>query len=569
MQKKWNIAKPDFLLRQALADSLNISPVLAQVFINRGITNVKEAEIFLKPKMSDMHDPLLIPGMEKAVRRLKEAAAKKEKVFISGDYDVDGVTSCVLFKSVLKRLGLEPTHYIPHRVKDGYGINKEAVSLAKEQGADLFVSLDCGMTDFSEIEMLNHLGVDTMIVDHHEPLDTLPKAKIIVNPKIKNSLYPFKELAAVGVVYKLCRLLCADNLVDDLDLVSLGTVCDVVPLIDENRIFVKEGLGILSRAKRPGIKELIKVCGLKGKDINTHMIGFMLGPRLNAAGRVNSADMSFELLFSSSHSQAEGLAVRLHNENKKRQAIESGILEEALAKAQREINFKEHTVIVLDNQGWHEGVLGIVASRISDRFYRPTIIISTNDALGKGSARSIRDFHILNALSRCEDMLEFYGGHAYAAGLTISKENIDKFRLAINKIAREELASCEMVPVLDIEAELGLEELDFKFVSALEGLMPFGRGNPLPVFSSCNLIVKGRPKILGKGTIKFWASDGKITYPVVGFGMSNMADLVENSERLDLAYTPSIDSWGMRANGISCDDRRAIQLKLVSIKPSI
>lgn len=559
MQRRWNIAKPEPLLSASLAQSLNIPPVLAQVLINRNIKNKEDAEVFMRSGMSYLYSPLSLPDIDKAVKRIKQAIEKKEKIFIFGDYDVDGVTSCALLKLSLEKLGARVKYCIPHRVRDGYGINEDAVNFAVKEKIDLFISVDCGITNLKEVRLLNCSGIDTIIVDHHEPQENLPSALAIVDPKLKGHSYPFRDLAAVGVVYKLCQELCEDLLVDDLDLVLLGTVADVVPLLGENRILVKEGLLRLSQTRKPGLKALIDICRIRGRELDPYAVSFILGPRLNAAGRMSSAEIAFNLLTAVSHSEAEDLARQLDVENRRRQEIEKKILDEALAKVEREVNFKDHSVIVLSSEGWHQGVLGIVASRIADRFYRPAIIISTEGALGKGSARSIRDFHIFNALCRCGKFLEGYGGHSHAAGLTILETNIEKFKCLINDIARIELTPDDLIRCLDIDMEVNLAELSLDLISGLDSLAPFGAGNPEPLFSSFELSVKGRPNVLGKNTLKFWAYDGRLTYPVVGFGMGDKFGLVSENEKLDLVYSASLDTW---------QDRCQIQLKLKDVRPS-
>lgn len=557
MQKRWNIARPELSLRASLSKSLNIPPILAQVLINRKVKSKEEAEIFMRSGISSLHGPLSLPGIDKAAKRIKQAMKNRQNVFLFGDYDVDGVTSCALLKLTLEKLGLKVKHYLPHRVRDGYGINQEAVNFAKKDKVDLFISVDCGITNIKEIESLNAAGIDTIIIDHHEPQEALPAALAIVNPKLKGHNYPFRDLAAVGVVYKLCQELCSDLLLDDLDLVLLGTVADVVPLVGENRTLVREGLGCLSQAKRPGLKALINTSRIKGRELDSYAVSFILGPRLNAAGRVSSAEIAFNLLTATSLSEAQALAQQLELENRRRQEIEKKILEEALAKVEREVNFKEHNVIVLSNEGWHRGVLGIIASRIAEKFYRPTIIISTNDSYGKGSARSIRDFHIFNALSQCEELLETYGGHSHAAGLAILEDNIEKFKSLINEVAKVDLEPQDLIRALDIDAEADLNDITLDLILSMKSLAPFGAGNPEPVFSSYNLFVRGRPNILGKNTLKFWVSDGKLTYPVVGFGMADAFRLVANAERVDLAYSASLDSW---------QDNHQVQLNLKDIR---
>lgn len=559
MHKRWNVAEPERSLQASLSKALNISPVLAQVLINRNIRTKEEADVFMRSGMSSLHSPSSLPDIDKAIARIKQAIKNNEKVFLFGDYDVDGVTSCALLKLTLEKLGLQVKHYLPHRVKDGYGINKEAIDFVRKEKFDLFISVDCGITNFKEIELLNASGIDSIIIDHHEPQEKLPQALAVVDPKLKGHNYPFRDLAAVGVVYKVCQELCSDSLIDDLDLVLLGTVADVVPLVGENRILVREGLVRLAQTKKPGIAALIDVCRIRGRELDPYAVSFILGPRLNAAGRVSSAEIAFNLLTASSRLEAEDLAEQLDIENKRRREIEGKILNEALAKVESEVNFKDHSVIVLSSEGWHQGVLGIVASRLAERFYRPTVIISTVNSLGKGSARSIRDFHIFDALSRCGELLETYGGHSHAAGLTILESNIEKFKVLINEVAKMDLEPCDLIRSLDIDTEVNLGDISLDLISGLEKLAPFGMGNPEPIFATYNLFVRGRPNLLGKNTLKFWVSDGRFTYPVVGFGMADKFDFMSENRRIDLAYSASLDSW---------QDNHQVQLNLKEVRAS-
>lgn len=559
MHKRWNISEPDCFLRDLLSNSLGIPSVLAQILINRNIRTKEEADMFMRSDISFLHSPLSLPDIDKAIARIKQAIKNNEKVFLFGDYDVDGVTSCALLKLTLEKLGLKVKYCLPHRVKDGYGINKKAIDFVRKEKFDLFISVDCGITNFKEIELLNASGIDSIIIDHHEPQEKLPNALAVVDPKLKGHNYPFRDLAAVGVVYKVCQELCSDPLIDDLDLVLLGTVADVVPLVGENRILVREGLVRLAQTKKPGIAALIDVCRIRGRELDPYAVSFILGPRLNAAGRVSSAEIAFNLLTASSRSEAEDLAEQLDIENKRRREIEGKILDEALAKVESEVNFKDHSVIVLSSEGWHQGVLGIVASRIAERFYRPTIIISTVNSLGKGSARSIREFHIFDALSQCEELLETYGGHSHAAGLTILESNIEKFKVLINEVAKMALEPPDLIRSLDIDTKLNLGDISLDLISGLEKLAPFGMGNPEPIFATYNLFLRGRPNLLGKNTLKFWVSDGRFTYPVVGFGMADKFDFISDNRRIDLAYSASLDSW---------QDSHQVQLNLKDVRAS-
>lgn len=558
MQNAWKIEAPNPPLQLKLSQKLNIHPLICQILINRGMTDHESLEKFLNGDISHLYDPFLMQDMQKAADRIKRAAKNKEKVLVFGDYDADGVTSCAILLSALKKMGIDAKYYIPHRVNEGYGINENAVKFAKQHKITLFISVDCGTANFKEIELLNKSKIDSIVIDHHKPVDDkLPKAYAIVNPKRPDCKYPFKDLAAVGVVFKVIQALLGEDAFEDLDLVSLGTVADVMDITGENRIIVKEGLKLLNETKKIGLKALIDVAGLKNKKITPGFVSFILAPRINASGRMDSAEKSLKLFLTQDSAEAQILANDLNNHNRQRQKIEEETMRDALNLIERDINFKEHYVIVLGQDGWHEGVLGIVASKIMDRFYRPTIIISWDKKKGKGSARSIDKFHLFDALSGCSDFLESFGGHRHAAGLTILKDNLEKFKQEINRIAKKTLSDIDLLPSLEIDALVPLSVLDVNLVSAIENLEPFGVGNPYPLLCSRNLELKAKPTIVGRDTIKFWVSDGKLTAQAIGFGQANIFDLVSDADSIDLVYSPSIDDWRKPAE---------IQLEIKDIK---
>jgi len=544
MQKTWKIIEPNPNLQLKLSQELQIPPLICQILINRGIDNKESLGKFLDGDISHLHDPFKLQDMHKAVERIKKAIKHKEKVLVFGDYDVDGVTSCALLKLNLQKLALECEHYIPHRVNEGYGINKNAIKFAKDKKVELFISVDCGTANHKEIDELNKLKIDTIILDHHKPIEgKLPKAHAIVNPKRNDCNYPFKDLAAVGVVFKLVQALLKEDAYEDLDLVALGTIADVMDIVGENRIIAKEGLKRINETKKAGLKALIDASSLKNKNITPGFISFILAPRINASGRMDSAEKSLELFLTDNIQKAQILANDLNNHNRERQKIQEATLREALSIVEREINFKDNYVIVLSKAGWHQGVLGIVASKIADRFYRPTIIISLDKNKGKGSGRSIESFHLFEALSDCSKFLETFGGHKYAAGLTIAKKNINKFTGAINEIAKNILSKDKLSPILDVDALIPLSMLNTPIVTSIENLEPFGVGNPYPLLCSKDLKLKGEPLVVGKDTIKFWVTDGKLTAQVIGFGQGSLLESVKQSKSLDMVYSPSIDNW--------------------------
>lgn len=540
-----NLAVLNSISQEKLSKELNISKVLAQILINRGLTEPSQAEKFINLSIGQMLDPFSFSDMAQIVNRIKQAKEKKEKIMIFGDYDVDGITSVAILKNNLDKLGLNVDYYLPHRVKEGYGLSKNILKIAQERKINLVITVDCGTSNIREVEDLKKHNIDTIITDHHEPsIQDLPSAIGIINPKVKNSTYKYRELAGVGVAYKLCQALTQSKLIDDLDLVTLGTIADVVPLTGENRVFVKEGLKTFSQTKRPGLKAMIENAGIKNKKFTPTFVSFILGPRLNAAGRMDSADTSLKLLMSDNETEAQELAGMLEKHNRARQKIEGKILEEAEAIINKDVNFKKHKVIVVAKEDWHQGVLGIVASKLADRFYRPAIVISLNESICKGSGRSIKNFHLFHALGECSEFLHAFGGHAHAVGLTITRESIDDFRDSINRLAHDKLSFEDLLPSLEVDMELSLADLNEKTVTELEKLEPFGMGNREPLFYTRGLKLKGEPQALARETIKFWVTDGENTAQVIGFGMSSLKMNLKEADTLDLVYNARIDNWG-------------------------
>ncbi|OQB11465.1 MAG: Single-stranded-DNA-specific exonuclease RecJ [Candidatus Omnitrophica bacterium ADurb.Bin205] len=536
------------LLNQSLQDKiskeLKISKITSQVLINRGISSVSQANEFLNAGLAQMLDPFSFPDMKKSVERIREAARNREKVMVFGDYDVDGITSVAVLQGSLQKLGINTEYYMPHRIKEGYGLSKDILSIAKARGIRLLITVDCGINDILQIHELKKNNIDTIVTDHHQPFgNDLPCAVGVINPKVNASPYKYRDLAGVGVAFKLCQALSGSILVDELDLVAIGTVADVVPLTGENRIIVKEGLKVISRGKRIGLKALINRAGIRGNKFNPTFISFILAPRLNASGRIDSAQDSLSLLITSDDKKARVLADVLEQHNRTRQRLECKIMDEAEAIINKDINFKEHKVIVVAKEDWHQGVLGIVASKLADRFYRPAIVISLSDKICRGSARSIKNFHLFNALGECSQFLDGFGGHAHAAGLTITRESIDDFRDSINRLAHKQLSLEDLLPSLDIDMELSLLDLEEKTVAELNLLAPFGAGNREPLFFTRHLRLKGEPRDLARETLKFHVTDGRYTREVIGFGMRPLKNSLKEAETFDLVYTARMDNW--------------------------
>ncbi len=558
--KRWLIKDPDPHLQVQLSNALNLHPIIAQLLINRGIKTIPEAETFLRSELAHLHDPFMLKDMEKAIARIHQARENKEKVMVFGDYDVDGVTSSVILNRLLRSLGIEVSHYIPHRLNDGYGLNHDVAELAKEQGVSLLIAVDCGITAHEEVKTLNAAGIDVVIFDHHEPSALgIPEACAVVNPKRKDCSYPFKGLASAGLMAKLSQALAGNLSEEIMDFVTLGTIADVVPLRGENRIFVKHGLSKITQTRNLGLSALLEVARIKGKAMQPHYVGFIIGPRINATGRMDSAHKSLELLLSETEKEALVLAKFLEEQNGLRQKTQRDVLQEALEIVNREINFKDHKVIVVAKEGWHKGVLGIVASQLAEMYYRPAIVISLEEGRGTASARSIEGFHLYEALTYCAKILEGYGGHRSAAGLTIKEKSIEDFRLLINEFAHTQIKEEELTPTLKIDCQISLSNLSLDLVKIIDSLEPYGEENPIPVFCSRNLTVKSPPLIMGKETLKFWVSDGQASISAVGFGMAKYKGFIAPGAKIDLAYQLTIDDWNKEPT---------VQLKLKDIRES-
>ena len=561
MEKIWKIKQPNPELQKEIGRALDIPEALAQVLINRGVRDVEEASAFLNYDLADLNEPLLLKGMKKALERIKKAIARDEKIMVWGDYDIDGITSVALLTSVLKEMGARVFHYIPNRLQEGYGLNKSGARAARKTGIGLLITVDCGISAHQEINYLQNLGIDTIVTDHHQPRGgSLPEAFTIINPLQRGCPYPYKYLAGVGLAAKLAAALkdSQKEILDKhLDLVTLGTVGDIVPLTGENRILVKRGLKIFRHTEKLGLKALIEASGLAKRDINARHIGYILGPRINASGRLGSPEDSLNLLLAETEEQAYALAQRLNRGNRLRQRIESQTLQEAIAQVEREINFKEHNIIVLGAPHWHQGVIGIVASRLAERYSRPTIMMSMDDGFGRGSGRSIGNFHLLEAVTKCKDLLEEYGGHRRACGIKLKTDKFKAFSKAINRVAGEMLIPEDLLPTLDIDAQMPLSNVNANLIEALEGFAPFGTDNPQPVFCSSGLEVKSKVYIVGSKHIKFWVTDGRLTCEAIGYNKAGVFPELQEGELVDLAYTPSINNW---------QGNFSIQLKLEDLK---
>ncbi|MBZ4655227.1 MAG: single-stranded-DNA-specific exonuclease RecJ [Peptococcaceae bacterium] len=561
----WRLTKHNSDAVQTLTKGLGISPTLAKILVNRGITSLAEAEGFLRDDVRKLKSPFEMKGIKEGAERVHKAMASGEKILVYGDYDVDGITSTALLTGLLRRLGAQVDYYIPARMEEGYGLNNQAILQAKEQGVDLLISVDCGISSVQEAEYAASLGLDIIITDHHQPPARLPQACAVINPKLMECQVPWLDLAGVGVAYKLGQSVAqmqgkGEYAYHYLDLVALGTIADIVPLTGENRILVKEGLKLLAKAERPGIKALLEVTGLYGKEISTGQVGFGLAPRLNACGRLSDANLGVELLLTDSYERAREVALFLDKENQMRQVIEAEILQDAVTRIEKELDLAQEKIIVLASAEWHPGVIGIVASRLTEKYYRPTVLISLDKGVGKGSARSIPGFNLYQALVSLKGHLLKYGGHEMAAGLTIAEEAIPSFRRAINEYAAQTLTEKDMIPFIQVDAEIAWEEINEDLIQEITWLAPFGLHNPSPVLAlrrgqMCECKEVGtegahlKVRVLGENR----RLDG------IGFQLGTLATQAAAWDRCDLAFVPEINVW----NG-----RSQVQLNIKDIKPS-
>lgn len=545
MEKRWHIQKTDEEQCAALAAAIGKPPAMASLLLHRGITTAKEADIFLHPERQEFFDPFLMQDMDKAVERIASAIDKKEKIVVYGDYDVDGITATALLVHNLKELGADAEYYIPDRLKEGYGFNVEALQRLAAAGTQLLISVDCGI---SAVDVVREVAddMDIIITDHHLPGEALPAALAVLDPHRADCSYPCKDLCGVGVVFKLSQALWrkmrdkAYN--DDLEIVALGTVADIVPLQGENRHIVKEGLAKMLDTSFLGLRALIEAAGLKDKVISSGQVGFVLAPRLNAAGRMGSALQGVDLLLTHDEGFARQTATQLNDVNTERQSIEKEIFAQAEQQMQ-EYDLTEHRVIVLAGEGWHPGVIGIVASRLVEKYYRPAVVISSKDGIGKGSCRSIAGFHMYEALQSCGQLLLGFGGHAQAAGLSLEMDKLDGLRTALDRFAVQHLGPEDYVPCIDIDFEMDPLAVTTSLIADIAELEPYGMGNPKPLFG-CHDVRGSYAHALGRDGqhLKFQIESQGKRVDALYWHHAEMVPLV-NAEPLDMAYVPGINEW--------------------------
>lgn len=553
MHKQWILKQVDPSTVAALSAATGLSTVTSSILAGRGLTEAQQVTSFLCPTLSGMLDPFLMAGMEKAVTRLDAARSNAEAVCIYGDYDVDGISATALLVSGFRAMGLNVGYHIPNRMEDGYGLNADALRLIRERGVGLAISVDCGVTALEEAELCRSIGLDLIITDHHQPLDQLPDAVAVINPHRPDCAYPFKGLAGVGVAFNLLVALrsrlrdqgafgdTGPDLRQWLDLVALGTVADLVPLVEQNRLLTAAGLQRMGEGCRIGLAALKQVAGVKGS-VSSGQVGFQLAPRLNAAGRLESAVPGVELLLTDDPQKAAALAEELDAANLERRQVERRIFEQAIAMIEEQGGVEQRKSIVLSSPDWHQGVVGIVASRMVERYYRPTILIAEReDGSGKGSGRSISGFHLLDALHDCTLHLERYGGHRAAAGVTVKPGQMADFAAAFEQAAAERLEEHLLIPQLKLDAELHPPELTYTLVQELQHIGPFGMGNQTPLLLMQGVKV-GELRSFGENHLNLRLDRDGYQFRATGWGMADR----EVPACIDLACTVKIETWNGR-----------------------
>jgi len=549
MKQKWLISNPNPNSVHQLAGELQIPPAIVRILLNRGLFDKDSIEKFFSPSTQDTHDPFLMADMTKAVERLGQAILQREKVLIFGDYDVDGTTATSLLYLVFHEIGLDSAFYIPDREREGYGLSQLGIEYARQIGATLIITCDCGINAFDTIDYANSNQIDVIVTDHHEPAEKLPAALAILDPKREDDHYPFKELSGVGVAFKflqgfhIANNLPVTNLYRHLDLVAIGTAADIVPILGENRVLVAKGLEYLNSSQKVGLQALLKTSGFDSKTMNVVNIVFGLAPRLNAAGRLGEASRAVHLLTSFDRKEAFELANLLEQENRNRQAIERGTIDSAILQLNATHDLDADKILILSNTNWHHGVIGIVASKLKELYNRPVVMISFQNGIGKGSARSIPGFDLYSAFNSCADLLENYGGHKMAAGLTILIESLPEFTRRLKKIAAEQIDEQMLNSGLQIESEIDFNDINPQTLSFLHKMAPFGPGNMRPVFCTRNVTVSGMPRIISENHLKFKAAQNRSVLSAIGWKMGCYYEMLISNRPLDIAFVIDENEW--------------------------
>lgn len=571
MTNKWNFQKPteeENRISKELADKLAISPVICQLLVKRGITTEEEANKFFKPSLNDLHDPFLMPDMDKAVKRLNKALGEREKILVYGDYDVDGTTAVSLVYKFLRPYTTLLDYYIPDRYDEGYGISYKGIDYAASNDVKLIISLDCGIKAIEKIEYAKQKGIDFIICDHHMPDDTLPDAVAVLDAKRVDSNYPYEHLSGCGVGFKFMQAFAKSNnfpfadLEKLLDLCAVSIASDIVPITGENRIMAYYGLKQINSNPSLGLKGIIDVCGLTGKEITMSDIVFKIGPRINASGRMMNGKEAVDLLLAKDSESAREKSENINQYNDERRELDKKITDEANAIIDDFQDMADRKAIVVFNPAWHKGVIGIVASRLTEKYYRPAVVLTKSSELITGSARSVAGFDIYKAIESCRDLLENFGGHTYAAGLSLKEENLEAFTNRFLQLAADEIVPEQMVPQLDVDAILDFKDINAKFMHDLKKMSPFGPDNQKPVFCSRRVKDYGTSKLVGKDLehIKLELIDANSNSPIHGiaFGMHKHSKHIKGMKPFNICYTVEENTY----NG-----NTSLQLMIKDIKP--
>lgn len=557
MIHKWNLQTPteeQLHKRDELVSRTGISPIVALLLVQRGISSVEEAKKFFKPNLNDLHDPYLLPDMEKAVKRLNKALGNKEKILVYGDYDVDGTTAVALVYKYLRTYTSSLDYYIPDRYDEGYGISYKGIDYAAENGFTLIISLDCGIKAIDKIDYAKQQGIDFIICDHHMPDDVLPDAVAVLDAKRVDSVYPYEHLSGCGVGFKFMQAFAKSNnfpfsdLEKLLDFTAVSIASDIVPITGENRILAYFGLKQLNNNPSLGLKGIIDICGLTGKDITISDIVFKIGPRINASGRMENGKEAVDLLLAKDSEIAREKSENINKYNDERRELDKKITDEANAVIDEFVDMEDRKAIVVYNPDWHKGVIGIVASRLTEKYYRPAVVLTKSSELITGSARSVTGFDIYKAIESCRHLLENFGGHTYAAGLSLKEENLEAFTNRFLELAGEEIIPEQMIPQIDIDAILDLKDINMKLLYDLKKMNPFGPDNQKPVFCSLNVKDYGTSKLVGKELehIKMELIDGTSSSPSHGiaFGKHAFNDHIKAMKPFSICYTIEENTYG-------------------------
>lgn len=544
MNKKWECYEIDEKKLKEFTQKYNLNELLARVLLNKGITTKENIELFMNPTRKDFHDPFLMPDMEVAVNRILKAIDNNEKIIIYGDYDADGITSITVLKSFLEERGLEVDSYIPNRLDEGYGLNKEAIKKIFDDGHRLMITVDCGISGIDEVEYANSLGMEVLITDHHEPAQTLPNALAVVDAKRKDNKYPFNQLAGVGVVFKFIQAISIKLNLDEkeylkyLDIVCIGTISDIVPLVDENRVIAKLGLKLVNQTRNIGLKALLEVVGFK--NIDSGAVSFGVAPRINACGRMGHEQIALDLFLSKDYATAKKLAIKLNEYNTERQSIEKRIFDEATEKIENEE--KNNACIIVGGEGWHHGIIGIVASKVTDMYFKPSILICFEENIGKGSGRSIPGFDLHEALMECSEELEKFGGHAMAVGVTVARDKFNEFKAKLEEYAKQ----CDIdkiVPIINIDSEIQLKNIDIESVRSLKMLEPFGEANKTPLFLFKNLKINSIRALSEGKHLKLTLKEDNFMINAIGFNMGDLSEKYLLDDKVDIVGSLEINSF--------------------------